>query len=59
VRALLAADLFESVPDVRPSREAMAEGAVLLRGFARPFETELIADIGMIVAQAPFQRSTS
>jgi DNA oxidative demethylase len=51
----LTADLFESVPDVRPSREAMAEGAVLLRGFARPFETELIADIGMIVAQAPFR----
>jgi alkylated DNA repair protein (DNA oxidative demethylase) len=51
----LTADLFESVPDVRPSREVMAEGAVLLRGFARPFETELIADIGMIVAQAPFR----
>jgi alkylated DNA repair protein (DNA oxidative demethylase) len=52
---LLTADLFESVPDVRPSREAMAEGAVLLRGFARAFETELIADIGLIVAQAPFR----
>jgi alkylated DNA repair protein (DNA oxidative demethylase) len=52
---LLTADLFESVPDVRPSREVMAEGAVLLRGFARPFETELIADIGTIVAQAPFR----
>jgi alkylated DNA repair protein (DNA oxidative demethylase) len=52
---LLTADLFESVPDVRPSREVMAEGAVLLRGFARPFETELIADIGMIVARAPFR----
>jgi alkylated DNA repair protein (DNA oxidative demethylase) len=51
----LTADLFESVPDVRPSREAMAEGAVLLRGFARAFETELIADIGLIVAQAPFR----
>jgi alkylated DNA repair protein (DNA oxidative demethylase) len=51
----LTADLFESVFDVRPSREAMAEGAVLLRGFARAFETELIADIGLIVAQAPFR----
>ena len=40
---LLTADLFESVPDVRPSQEAMAEGAVLLRGFARPIETDLIA----------------
>ena len=52
---LLTADLFESVPDVRRSREAMAEGAVLLRGFARPVEAELIADIGAIVAQAPFR----
>jgi alkylated DNA repair protein (DNA oxidative demethylase) len=51
----LTADLFESVPDLRPSREAMAEGAVLLRGFARSVETELIADIGAIVAQAPFR----
>jgi alkylated DNA repair protein (DNA oxidative demethylase) len=51
----LTADLFESVADVRPSREAMAEGAVLLRGFARPFESELIADLREIVAQAPFR----
>lgn len=33
----------------------MAEGAVLLRGFARPFEVELVADIGGIVEQAPFR----
>jgi alkylated DNA repair protein (DNA oxidative demethylase) len=49
------ADLFDSAPDLRPSREAMAEGAVLLRGFARAAQTELIADIGAIVAQAPFR----
>jgi DNA oxidative demethylase len=49
------ADLFESAADVLPSREAMAEGAVLLRGFAKPFEADLIADIGAIVAQAPFR----
>ena len=48
-------DLFASVPDVRPSREAMAERAVLLRGLAKPFERELIADLGEIVAQAPFR----
>ena len=52
---LLTADLFESVGDVGPSREAMAEGAVLLRGFARPFENELIADLREIVARAPFR----
>ncbi|QWG11768.1 DNA oxidative demethylase AlkB [Bradyrhizobium sediminis] len=51
----MTADLFEGVPDVRPSRETMAEGAVLLRGFARPFAVELIADIGGIVEQAPFR----
>jgi DNA oxidative demethylase len=51
----LTADLFETIPDVRPSRETMAEGAVLLRGFARPFEAELIAGIGEIAAQAPFR----
>jgi alkylated DNA repair protein (DNA oxidative demethylase) len=51
----LTSDLFESVPDVRPAQEAMAEGAMLLRGFARPTETELIADLRAIVAQAPFR----
>jgi alkylated DNA repair protein (DNA oxidative demethylase) len=49
----LTADLFETVPDVRPSREAMAEGAVLLRGFARPFEAELLPALRAIVKQAP------
>jgi alkylated DNA repair protein (DNA oxidative demethylase) len=48
-------DLFESVPDVRPSQEAMAERAVLLRGFAKPFEGDLIAGLRDIVAQAPFR----
>ena len=48
-------DLFADIPDVRPSQEAMAERAVLLRGFAKPFEADLIADINAIVAQAPFR----
>ncbi len=51
----LTADLFETVPDVRPSREAMAEGAVLLRGFARAFEAELLPALRAIVKQAPFR----
>jgi alkylated DNA repair protein (DNA oxidative demethylase) len=51
----LTADLFDSVPDLRASREAMADGAVLLRGFARPVEAELIAAIGEIAAQASFR----
>jgi alkylated DNA repair protein (DNA oxidative demethylase) len=51
----LTADLFESVPDVRPAQEAMAERAVLLRGFASPVETDLIAALRAIVEQAPFR----
>jgi alkylated DNA repair protein (DNA oxidative demethylase) len=52
----LTADLFESVPDVRPSREAMAECAVLLRGFGKPNESELIAALREIAAAAPFRQ---
>jgi DNA oxidative demethylase len=48
-------DLFARVPDVGPSQEAMADGAVLLRGFAKPFEADLIAALRDIVAQAPFR----
>jgi alkylated DNA repair protein (DNA oxidative demethylase) len=52
----LSADLFESVADVLPPREAMAEGAVLLRGFARPVEAGLLAALRDIEADAPFRR---
>jgi len=52
----LTADLFESVVDVRPAREAMAEGAVLLRGFARAGEVGLLAALRDIESQAPFRR---
>jgi DNA oxidative demethylase len=52
----LTSDLFDSVPDTRPARENMADGAVLLRGHARPLENELIAALRDIVAQAPFRR---
>jgi alkylated DNA repair protein (DNA oxidative demethylase) len=51
----LTADLFANLPDVRPSREAIAEGAVLLRGFAGPVEGELITALRDIVEQAPFR----
>jgi alkylated DNA repair protein (DNA oxidative demethylase) len=51
----LTADLFESVADLRPAREALAEGAVLLRGFARHIEAELIADINEVAKQSPFR----
>ena len=52
----MTADLFEDVRDIRPSRETMVEGAVLLRGFAKPIEDELIAAITEIARQAPFRQ---
>jgi DNA oxidative demethylase len=52
----LTTDLFGSVPDVRPSQEMIAEGAVLLRGFAKPVESVLIAALRDIVAEAPFRQ---
>jgi DNA oxidative demethylase len=55
----LTADLFASLPDIRPSREEIAEGAVLLRGFALPFESELIAALREIIDQAPFRHMST
>jgi alkylated DNA repair protein (DNA oxidative demethylase) len=57
--ALLTADLFGSVGDLGPSRQAMGEGAVLLRGFAGIIEAELIDDLRNVVTQAPFRRMTT
>jgi alkylated DNA repair protein (DNA oxidative demethylase) len=55
----LTADLFARLPDIRPSRETIAEGAVLLRGFALPFESELIAALREIIDQAPFRHMST
>jgi alkylated DNA repair protein (DNA oxidative demethylase) len=50
----MTADLFDRA-DLRPEREQIAEGAMLLRGFARPREHELLAALDTITAQAPFR----
>jgi alkylated DNA repair protein (DNA oxidative demethylase) len=55
----MTADLFDSVSDVLPSREAIADGAMLLRGFARPIQHDLLAAIEQIVAQAPFRHMST
>jgi len=55
----LTADLFDTVTDARPSREAMADGAVLLRGFAGRFEDDLIAALREIIKQAPFRHMST
>jgi alkylated DNA repair protein (DNA oxidative demethylase) len=55
----MTADLFDSVSDVLPSREAMADGAVLLHGFARPAQHELLQALDEITAQAPFRHMST
>lgn len=50
----MTADLFDAVPGA-PSQEIMGEGAVLMRGFARASESELIEDLLAVTAQAPFR----
>jgi alkylated DNA repair protein (DNA oxidative demethylase) len=57
--AVLTADLFDHVADIGPSRENIADGAVLLRGFAKPAEAELIAALRETVAQAPFRHMST
>ncbi|MGY4626008.1 DNA oxidative demethylase AlkB [Bradyrhizobium sp. USDA 4486] len=52
----MTADLFDSVAEAQPSREEIADGAVLLRGFVQPIERELIDAVRAIVAQSPFRR---
>lgn len=51
----LTADLLAGLADVRPPQEVMADGAVLLRGFARDGEAELIAALRDLVSIAPFR----
>ena len=55
----MSADLLESVPDVRPSEEVIADGAVLLRGFARSIEIELLEALRAILQQSPFRHMTT
>lgn len=49
------ADLFENDAHGFPSREELAPGACILRGFALPFVTALLAALESVVAQAPFR----
>jgi DNA oxidative demethylase len=51
----MTADLFDSV-EALPARQQIAEGAMLLRGFARPIQHDLLIAIDSITAQAPFRR---
>jgi alkylated DNA repair protein (DNA oxidative demethylase) len=55
----LTADLFASLPDAQPSRENITEGAMLLRGFAKPVEDDLITALRDIVERAPFRHMST
>ena len=48
-------DLFELIEPPQPPKETMAEGAVLLRGAALPFEKEVLAAVNDITAISPFR----
>jgi alkylated DNA repair protein (DNA oxidative demethylase) len=48
-------DLFGSLPPFHQSKEIMAEGALLLRGAALPFDKKLLAAIQDITATSPFR----
>ena len=51
----MTADLFDSA-DVLPAREPIGEGALLLRGFARPIQHDLLDAVNRVREQAPFRR---
>ncbi|MDI1268607.1 MAG: DNA oxidative demethylase AlkB [Polaromonas sp.] len=50
----MTSDLFDELP-VAVSRETLAPGAVLLRGFARVDDAALLQAIAEVTAQAPFR----
>ncbi|MET2825668.1 DNA oxidative demethylase AlkB [Mesorhizobium shangrilense] len=52
-------DLFDRLESVDPPRQVMAEGAVLLRGAALPFEVAILAALDTITARAPFRHMTT
>ncbi len=48
-------DLFAGVAEAQSSREVMAEGAVLLRGFTLARQDQLLAALREVIAAAPFR----
>jgi alkylated DNA repair protein (DNA oxidative demethylase) len=52
----MTADLFDGTTELGPAQERLAEGAILLRGFARAFEHGLLPALHAVIEQAPFRR---
>jgi DNA oxidative demethylase len=48
-------DLFDAIGEALPARQPLADGAVLLRGFATGEAAALMVALGNIGAQAPFR----
>ena len=48
-------DLFDALGDAEPALEPLADGAMVLRGFARPMQDELLADVHVVIATAPLR----
>jgi DNA oxidative demethylase len=48
-------DLFELMAPQGPRKETIAEGAVLLRGAALPFERKLLPALNAVAAASPFR----
>ena len=55
IRASAMDDLFELIAPAHPPKEVMAEGAVLLRGAALPFEKELLAALNNVTTTSSFR----
>jgi alkylated DNA repair protein (DNA oxidative demethylase) len=48
-------NLFEAVNETQPEEEELGPGAVLLRRFAAPVASRLLADLEGVIARAPFR----
>lgn len=48
-------DLFDAIDDAQAGAEPLADGAVVLRGFARQVQRALLADVSAVIAVAPLR----
>jgi alkylated DNA repair protein (DNA oxidative demethylase) len=48
-------DLFDALDDAEPAVEPLADAAMVLRGFARAMQDELLADVRAVIAIAPLR----
>ena len=51
----MAAALFETAPEPKPSRDVLGPGTAILNGFALEVEAELISSLKAIAERAPFR----